>query len=533
MLSHPDAIFTGIILAGLTGGFRIGFNHRSTQLQSARSNMRSAVDHPDIVNNYLLLEKTAGRIGVLSTSLEDSISPQTSPFGVIPKKSKPGLIIDLSAPEDHSVNDGIDKALCSISYVKIDEVANYVLSFPPGALMAKIDIKHAYRNIPVHPDDRHLLAMRWQDEILVDKVLPFGLRSAPIIFTAVADALQWIIQNKGASSLFHYLDDYITVGPPNSPQCSHNLEIIKQTCQELGVPLEESKSEGPTACLTFLGLELDSATRIIRLPQDKLASLRQSLSDWGSRKAVRKRELLSLIGHLQHAAKVVRQGRSFLRRLIDLATVVNHLEQFVRLNIGARSDITWWRTFAHQWNGTSMLYAYSLQRPQLHVYSDASGSWGCAALTGPAWFQLQWPPATGECHISAKEMIPIVIAAILWGKNWQGLSVRFHSDNSAVVALLNSGSVRDNSMMHLMRCLTFVAAFFNFIFSSAHIPGAENVLADALSRNKAQLFLSLSPQARRLPSSIPKAVLELLLGEKPDWTSQAWIRLWNSIFTTP
>ncbi len=236
-----------------------------------------------------------------------------------PKKSKPGkwrLIIDLSAPEDHSVNDGIDKALCSISYVKIDEVANYVLSFPPGALMAKIDIKHAYRNIPVHPDDRHLLAMRWQDEILVDKVLPFGLRSAPIIFTAVADALQWIIQNKGASSLFHYLDDYITVGPPNSPQCSRNLEIIKQTCQELGVPLEESKSEGPTACLTFLGLELDSATRIIRLPQDKLARLRQSLSDWGSRKAVQKRELLSLIGHLQHAAKVVRQGRSFLRRPI-------------------------------------------------------------------------------------------------------------------------------------------------------------------------------------------------------------------------
>ena len=194
------------------------------------------------------------------------------------------------------------------------------------------------------------------------------------------------------------------------------------------------------ACLTFLGLELDSATRIIRLPQDKLARLRQSLSDWGSRKAVRKRELLSLI-----AAKVVRQGRSFLRRLIDLATVVNHLEQFVRLNIGARSDITWWRTFAHQWNGTSMLYAYSLQRAQLHVYSDASGSWGCAALTGPAWFQLQWPPATGECHISAKEMIPIVIAAILWGKNWQGRSVRFHSDNSAVVALLNSGSVRDDS----------------------------------------------------------------------------------------
>ena len=147
------------------------------------------------------------------------------------------------------------------------------------------------------------------------------------------------------------------------------------------------------------------------------------------------------------------------------------------------------------------LYAYS---PQLH------GSWGCAALT---WFQLQWPPAT-----AAKEMIPIVIAAILWGKNWQGLSVRFHSDNSAVVALLNSGSVRDDSMMHLMRCLTFVAASFNFIFSSAHIPGAENVLADALSRNKAHLFLSLSPQARthQYPKQLGLDSCGILLSPRPS-----------------
>ena len=196
MHPHPDTTFTGLILSGITGGFRIGFNHLSTHLESTctHSNMRSAIEHPDIVNNYLSIEKTAGRIGTLPAKLRDSTSLQTSPFGVIPKKSNPGKWIDLSAPEGHSVNDGIDKALCSISYVKIDQVVNHMLSFPPGALMAKIDIKHAYRNIPVHPDDRHLLAMRWQDEILVDKVLPFGLRSAPIIFTAVADALQWIIQ---------------------------------------------------------------------------------------------------------------------------------------------------------------------------------------------------------------------------------------------------------------------------------------------------------------------------------------------------
>lgn len=51
--------------------------------------------------------------------------------------------------------------------------------------MAKMDIKQAYRIVPVHPEDRRLLGMQWQDKVYVDKVLPFGLRSAPLIFSAV------------------------------------------------------------------------------------------------------------------------------------------------------------------------------------------------------------------------------------------------------------------------------------------------------------------------------------------------------------
>ena len=82
-----------------------------------------------------------------------------SPFGVIPK-SEPGkwrLIVNLSAPEGGSVNDGISREMCSLSYLSIDEVVSWVLQLGRGALMAKFDLRAAYRNVPVHPDDRHLL----------------------------------------------------------------------------------------------------------------------------------------------------------------------------------------------------------------------------------------------------------------------------------------------------------------------------------------------------------------------------------------
>ena len=82
-----------------------------------------------------------------------------SPIGIIPKKNKPGkwrLIVDLSSPEGASVNDGVAKEQGSLSYISVDTVADRVLELGKGALMAKMDVKQAYRMVPVHPEDRLL-----------------------------------------------------------------------------------------------------------------------------------------------------------------------------------------------------------------------------------------------------------------------------------------------------------------------------------------------------------------------------------------
>ncbi len=94
----------------------------------------------------------------------------------------------------------------------------------------------------------------------------------------------------------------------------------------------------------------------------------------------------------------------------------------------------------------------------------------------------------------------------MWGSAWSGGLGRYHCDNSAVVALFNSGSVRDASLMHLMRCLSFVSAKFKFVFSADHIKGVENGLADALSRDKLTLFLHTYPLAEKTSSRLHTAI---------------------------
>ena len=230
--THPDPAFMSYILDGIKNGFRVGFSYSTSPLTSASTNHPSANEHPNVITSALKKEVEKGR---LFGPLDPMLYPDAhiSSLGAVPKKhstDKWRLILDLFHPQGFSVNDGIDKALCSLTYIKVDDVVQHIPSLGSGCTLAKIDIESAFRNIPVHPHDRHLLGMLWQDQLYIDMVLPFGLRSAPKIFNCIADALQWIAQHFGVSFIEHFLDDFITLGRPDSDECNDNLLILMLIC---------------------------------------------------------------------------------------------------------------------------------------------------------------------------------------------------------------------------------------------------------------------------------------------------------------
>ena len=397
-------------------------------------------------------------------------------------------------------------------------------------MLAKIDIESAFRLVPVHPQDRPLLGVRWDDQLFIDPMLPFGLRSAPKIFNAVADALHWYLGNRGVPHIFHYLDDFIFLGAPHSTQCQDSLLTLNQVCKELGVPIAEHKWDGPATCLlVFLGIEINTVAGILRLPSEKLSRLQTLLRKWDSRKTCSRKDLESLIGHLNHACKVVRAGRSFLRRMIDLLHSRQHASRkptMIRLNTGFRSDLAWWQTFLTSWNGVSMLPPSSLL-PTLEMASNASGNWGCGAWHKDRWFQIPWDDRSQHLPIAVKELIPIIVAGAIWGQAWLGHRVHCHCDNQPVVACLRSRTSKHNTLMHLLRTLVFIEACYNFQFHPLYI---NTRLADSLSRNDLTSFLSKVPQAHHNPSTVPDELLNLLLDPQADWICQPWRRQFDDIF---
>ena len=126
-------------------------------------------------------ERVVGRVlGPLPAHLASLT--QTSPIGLIPKPHQPGkrrLVVDLSSPPGYSVNDAIPLDICHMCYASVADAARLIRQLGAGTQLAKVDLQNAYWLVPVHLDDHQLQGLRWDKEMYIDTVLPFGFRLAP------------------------------------------------------------------------------------------------------------------------------------------------------------------------------------------------------------------------------------------------------------------------------------------------------------------------------------------------------------------
>lgn len=179
----------------------------------------------------------------------------------------------------------------------------------------------------------------------------------------------------------------------------------------------------------------------------------------------------------------------------------------IRLNREFRSDLAWWRLQPH---GTAYISFLSPSHllPVVEFASDASGSWGCGAWHSRQWFHSNWNSRSAPLTIMAKELIPIIVALVVWGCQWHGQRVICHCDNQAVNACIRSRTSRDKHCMHMLRTLAFTEARLAFQLTPQYINTKANHLADDLSRNNLSSFLSKVPKALADPVPIPAPLLD-------------------------
>ncbi|XP_067300888.1 uncharacterized protein [Pseudorasbora parva] len=512
LANHPDKNFTQYLLKGLEEGFNPGLESLPTSSLICK-NLQSANAEPEAVDTLIAKELESGfMIGPFDSPPFKLF--RISPIGVATRKfsGKKRMIIDLSAPHNNtqpSINSLIPLEEFSLCYHNIDQAIHLIKNAGYGAWLAKVDITSAFKVMPIHPDFWHLFGIRWRGKFFFAVRLTFGCKSSPKIFDMLSEALCWILQNNHAVPyLVHLLDDFLTVSPSFFPPAAH-LSTIQNVFSTLGVPLSPEKTQGPTTSLEFLGINLDSVKFQASLPKDKIDRIIAISSNLLEAPQCSKRDLLSLLGHLNYAMRIVPQGRPFISHLLSLASSIQELDNTISLTPSCLTDLKLWIMFLKQWNGLTFFYDDFLSQPcDLPLFTDAAPSVGFGGFYKTHWFASTWPPELSMSNQQTAssalfELYPIIIAAHLWGHEWSSKNIVMHCDNLATVHCINKGLSKSPKIMPLLRRLTWLSACNQFTFKAVHIPGHQNQIADALSRLLFQKFRALAPEADPNPTPVP------------------------------
>ncbi|KAK3084124.1 hypothetical protein FSP39_008557 [Pinctada imbricata] len=392
------------------------------------------------------------------------------------------------------------------------------------AIIARLDIKSAFRLIPINPSDFELLGFKISDYFFVDKCLPFGCSISCNLFEKFANFLEWQFKLRfNTNNVVHYLDDFLLAGESNTLNCQLSMKQFSSLCEELGIPLAVEKTLGPSTVLAFLGLEIDTNLMCVRIPDDKLNKLKEELSRMLNKKKTTLKELQSLTGLLNFCTRAIPAGRAFNRRFYDSMIGLSKFYHHVRINYEMKEDIRVWLMFLDFYNGYTHYDTPEWSESRdLRLFTDSAGNskLGCGAIFQSRWAFLKWPEHWHKTNIMKDitflEFIPIVMAFHIWGNDLANQRILLNTDNSALVAIINKKTSKSKRVMSLVRHFVLHSLLHNIQSKAIHVPGKKNSIADSLSRQEWRRFRRNFPQADETPCTVPTSLLDLISKIEPD-----------------
>lgn len=275
-------------------------------------------------------------------SLQHSKPHRIHAIGAVPKKGTNEFrpITDCSRPRADSLN-----SYMNLETFSLESPDDALALSTPGCYYAIVDLKSAYRSVPVFPPHRQLQGMRWSFEkdksvYLVDNFLCFGLSCAPLIFFRLSSAIARMLRRRGYKVVV-YLDDFLVVGQ-SFAACEEAQKFLLAQLGRLGFEVNWAKVISPGTRVQFLGYVIDSRLERVELPHDKVVRLSETVRALSSRNKSTKRELQVFLGHACFASRAVYGARTFSRLLIDEMAKLDLPSHRTRVTTLLRKEFLWW-----------------------------------------------------------------------------------------------------------------------------------------------------------------------------------------------
>ena len=474
----------GHIVQYLEYGWPINFN-RDYPLMSTHVNHASARDHGADISHYIATElghgALAGPFG----------GPPVSTFHVSPLMTRPKrdsvhkrVIMDLSWPRGAAINDGVVADIyvdgpATIHLPTADYMVDRLLQLGSGAYLYKTDLARGYRQLRVDPSDWPLLGFQHEGKYFMDLCPPFGLRTSAMFMQRTSEAICYIHAGHG----FHsrpYLDDF-GGAEATKVRADDALRTLQGIMGELGIVEAEHKVCPPSQSMIWLGIHYDSLAMIMSIPPAKLQEVREVVGEWVGKTRATKRDIQCLFGLLQFVASVSPPARTFTNRILaDLREAPDRGSE--SLSLGFRQDVRFFADLWPHYNGVRILQKRDVVCQEQLELDACLG--GCGAYIGDQFYSEVFPSDVLQMEhpIARLELLNIVVALKVWGRDWAGTRVRVFCDNTNAVLAVQSGRSRDGYVQHCIREIFQWCTRFDIEMHATHRPGSQMGRADALSR---------------------------------------------------
>ena len=353
-------------------------------------------------------------------------------------------------------------------------------SLLPGWWTFSIDLKDAYLHVPIHPSSRKYLRICLGDRVFQFKALPFGLSSAPWLFTKIVSEVKVMVHARGIQ-LHQFLDDWLGKAQSREECLTHSHRVV-QLVEELGWIINYQKSDlVPRQVFNFIGTHYNLVSYKVFLTEDNLAKLLELVSTIQVGQVYTANQWQQIIGVIASQERLVRYG------LFHAKPFHWHLSRhwnahrdppdvLVPVSEDIMREVTWWGNI-HR----GMALPVVLPDPDIRIFTDACVS-GWGAHVGDTVIKGSWDPRERLLHINVLEMRAVRMAL-------QGMGLKAHqfvlvsTDNTSVVSYINrQGGTRSLSLWReTIRLFQFLQRL-SVTIRAVHIPGRLNVIADMLSR---------------------------------------------------
>ena len=347
---------------------------------------------------------------------------------------------------------------------------------------ASIDLTDAYFHIAIRPFSQQFLRFAIGNRSYQFQVLPFGLSTAPRVFTKCMAVVAAHFRTRGIQ-IHPYIDDWLVVADSFS-RLTHHIKYILKTLQDLGLQINREKSHLiPTRSIKFIGAILDASRTRAFLPRDRALGLRQLAHKLLRQRRVTAYSIQRLLGLMASTTAVTPFARLKMRRLQSwFNSIFNPLwpakRIFFHLPDRVLRSLIWW---THRSNLLAGI-PFQLPMPSMTLTTDASlRGWG-AHLFGLSTQGL-WSRKEQRNHINLLELLAVYKALRAFETQVSGHHIQVTSDNTTVVFYINKqGGTRSRKLIELTLHIWEWCIHRRITLTAVHIAGDSNTRADQLSR---------------------------------------------------